>query len=91
MANPQIWAERNIDRVRRLRHLTPHETAFRADELQRRFEDAGLLVELCEPFEFLHPNTPSWLVGAALSVERRLEATPLRTIAGSLRVAGRRR
>lgn len=90
MSNPQVWAERNLEPVRRLRHVTAHETAFRVDELRRRFESAGFAVDLCEPFEFLHPSTPSWLVGAALSVERGLEATPLRAIAGSIRVAGRR-
>jgi SAM-dependent methyltransferase len=90
MANPQVWAERNLEPVRRLRHVTPHETAFRADELRRRFESAGLVVEVSEPFEFLHPRTPAWLVPAALSLERGLEATPARGIAGSLRIAGRR-
>jgi SAM-dependent methyltransferase len=90
MANPQVWAERNLEPVRRLRHVTPHETAFRVDELRRRFESAGFAVEVSEPFEFLHPRTPAWLVPAALSLERGLEATPARGIAGSLRIAGRR-
>jgi SAM-dependent methyltransferase len=91
MANPQVWAERNLEPVRRLRHVTLHETAFRADELRRRFEGAGFVVEMCEPFEFLHPRTPAWLVPAALSLEHGLEATPARAIAGSLRIAGTRR
>lgn len=91
MANPQVWAERNLEPVRRFRHVTRHETAFRTDELRRRFEGAGFLVEVCEPFEFLHPRTPAWLVPAALSLERGLEATPARAIAGSLRIAGTRR
>ena len=67
MANPQVWAERNLDLSARLRHVTPHETAFRADELRRRFEEEDLVVDVCEPFEFLHPSTPAWLVPAALS------------------------
>ncbi|MBA3384907.1 MAG: methyltransferase domain-containing protein [Actinobacteria bacterium] len=90
MANPQVWAERNFEPVRRLRNVTPHETAFHVDELRRRFESAGFVVEVCEPFEFLHPSTPAWLVPTALSLESRLEATPLRSIAGSLRIAGAR-
>ena len=45
---------------------------------------------MCEPFEFLHPSTPSRLVPTVLSLERVLERTPVRTIAGSVRVAGRR-
>lgn len=91
IANPQVWAERNLEPVRRLRHVTPHETAFRADELRRRFEEEDFVVEVCEPFEFLHPRTPAWLVPAALSLERGLEATPARGIAGSLRITGARR
>ena len=90
MANPQVWAERNLEPVRRLRHVTRHETAFRTDELRRRFESAGFVVEVCEPFEFLHPSTRGWLVPTALSLESRLEATPLRSIAGSVRIAGSR-
>lgn len=90
LANPQVWAERRIGLVRRWRRATPHETAFTAGGLRRLFERAGLEVELCEPFEFLHPATPQRLIGAVERLERLLESTPARAIAGSIRVAGRR-
>jgi SAM-dependent methyltransferase len=90
MANPQVWAERHVGIVRRLRHVTPHETAFRTRDLRARFERAGLEVEVCEPFEFLHPATPERLVPAIRRLERGLEATPLRAFAGSVRLAGRK-
>ncbi|MBV9687593.1 MAG: hypothetical protein JO096_10315 [Alphaproteobacteria bacterium] len=91
MANPQVWAERHIAAVKRLRHVIEHETAFRARELRSAFERAGFLVEVCEPFDFLHPSTPGpWIDGIG-KVERVLEATPLRRIAGSVRIAGARR
>jgi SAM-dependent methyltransferase len=90
LANPQVWAERSIGLVRKLRHVTPHETAFRADDLRARFETAGFEVELCRPFEFLHPATPAALIGAVGVLERLVERTPLRAIAGSIAVAGRR-
>ena len=90
LANPQVWAERNVEVVRRARHVTAHETAFRAGELRRRFESAGLAVELCEPFEFLHPATPGPLIGAVTALERLVERTPLRAIAGSIAISGRR-
>jgi SAM-dependent methyltransferase len=90
LANPQVWAERRIGLVRRLRHVTPHETAFHASELRDRLERAGLEVDGCEPFEFLHPSTPRWLIGPVLRLERALERTPLRALAGSLRVSGAR-
>lgn len=88
MANPQVWAERHIGAVKRIRHVTEHETAFRADELRSAFERAGLIVEVCEPFEFLHPSTPSALIASIERLERVLERTPLRRIAGSVRIAG---
>ena len=90
MANPQVWAERHVGVVRRARHATEHETAFRVDELRRAFESHGLVVERCEPFEFLHPWTPRRLIGAVRRVERVLERTPARAIAGSIRIAGRK-
>jgi SAM-dependent methyltransferase len=90
LANPQVWAERRIGVVRRLRHVTPHETAFRAAELRERLERAGLEVDVCEPFEFLHPSTPRPLIRAVARVERGLERTPLRALAGSIRVSGAR-
>ena len=76
--------------VRRARHVTPHETAFRAGDLRARFEAVGLEVELCRPFEFLHPATPGPLIGAVGVLERLAERSPLRAIAGSIAVAGRR-
>jgi SAM-dependent methyltransferase len=90
MANPQVWAERHIGWVARRRHVTEHETAFRADQLARLLEGAGLEVELAEPFEFLHPAVPARLIRPVLTVERWLERTPMRAIAGSVRVSGRR-
>jgi SAM-dependent methyltransferase len=88
--NPQVWTERNVGVVRRWRHVTAHETAFRVSELRSLFASRGFRVDVCEPFEFLPPSTPPSLIGAVLRVERRLEATPLRAIAGSIRIAGSR-
>jgi SAM-dependent methyltransferase len=90
MANPQIWAERHIGLVKRRRHVTEHETAFRAGELRSIFERHGLIVEVAEPFEFLHPATPPRMIETLRRLERRIERTPLRAIAGSVRISGRR-
>ena len=90
MCNPQVWAERHSGFARRWRHATEHETAFRAGQLRRLFEEAGFVVEVCEPFEFLHPSTPGALIGAVKLLERALGATPLRGMAGSIRIAGHR-
>jgi SAM-dependent methyltransferase len=91
MANPQVWAMKNVDWVARRLHETTHETAFRVRQLRALFEEAGFDVEVCEPFEFLHPRTPARLVPSVLRVQRLLERTPVRAIAGSIRIAGRRR
>jgi 2-polyprenyl-3-methyl-5-hydroxy-6-metoxy-1,4-benzoquinol methylase len=88
MANPQIWLERHFALVKKWRHVTAHETAFRPDELRQLFERAGLVVEVSEPFEFLHPSTPPRLVKSVLAVEALLERSHVRAIAGSVRVAG---
>jgi SAM-dependent methyltransferase len=90
MANPQIWLERHVSTIREWRHVTPHETAFRAGELRQLLESGGFTVEVCEPFEFLHPGTPSWLIEPVLALEPVLERSPLRAVAGSVRVSGRR-
>ena len=90
LANPQVWAMKKIGFVGKLMHETVHETAFLSWRLRRLFERAGLVVEVCEPYEFLHPSTPQRLIGAVERVERALERTPLRAIAGSIRIAGHR-
>lgn len=88
--NPQVWAERKVGWVARRRHVLPHERAFTPAELRRTFEDSGFAVDVAEPFEFLHPSTPARLIPAVRRLERLLERTPARQIAGSVRVAGRR-
>ncbi len=90
LANPQVWAVKKIGFVGRRFHETEHETAFLASGLRRMFERAGLVVEVCEPFEFLHPATPPRAIPLVARLERLLEATPLRAIAGSIRIAGKR-
>jgi 2-polyprenyl-3-methyl-5-hydroxy-6-metoxy-1,4-benzoquinol methylase len=90
LANPQVWAMKNVRFVGRRLHETEHETAFLAKRLRHQLEGAGLVVDVCEPFEFLHPATPPRFIPAVERVERALEATPLRAIAGSIRVGGRR-
>lgn len=90
LLNPQVWAERNIGWVARKRHVLDHETAFTARSLRRAFEAAGFIVDVAMPFEFLHPATPTAAVAPVRLLERLLEATPARIIAGSVFVAGRR-
>ena len=90
MANPQVWAERHIGFIKKLRHVTEHETAFRVKQLTDMFTHAGFVIDECKPFEFLHPSTPRFLIGATKLAESVAMATPLRAIAGSILFAGHR-
>jgi SAM-dependent methyltransferase len=90
LANPQVWAIMNIPAARRRAFALEHERAFRAAGLRAELEAGGLEVELCRPFDFLHPATPVRLIPTVRRFESWLEATPVRAIAGSLQVAGRR-
>jgi SAM-dependent methyltransferase len=91
LANPQVWAIMNIPAVRKRAHALDHERAFRARELRDELEAGGLEVEICEPFDFLHPATPRRLIPAVRRLESLLESSPARAVAASLQVAGRRR
>src|SRR6266536_5393185 len=90
MANPQVWAMKNIQfvdkRLNERLHETTHETAFRVRQLRRLFEDGGFEVTTCEPFDFLHPKTPEGMIPVVLRLQRMLERSPLRAIAGSVRI-----
>jgi SAM-dependent methyltransferase len=90
LANPQVWAMKKVGFVGRWLHETEHETAFLASGLRDLFERAGLSVDICEPFEFLHPATPPRLIAGVERLERVLERSPLRAIAGSIKLAGNR-
>jgi SAM-dependent methyltransferase len=90
LANPQVWAVMNIPAFRRRAHALEHERAFLARGLRAELEAGGLEVELCEPFDFLHPATPRRLIPTVRRLESLLEASPARAIAASLQVAGRR-
>jgi SAM-dependent methyltransferase len=90
LANPQVWAVMNIPAVRRRAHALDHERAFLARGLRAELEAGGLEVETCTPFDFLHPATPPRLISMVRRLESLLEASPVRAIAGSLQVAGRR-
>jgi SAM-dependent methyltransferase len=88
LVNPQVFVTKRVPVVKRLLHETPHETAFTAGGLRKELERAALVVEVCEPFDFLHPWTPRLLIPAVERLGLALERTPARIVAGSIRVAG---
>jgi SAM-dependent methyltransferase len=91
MVNPQLLVQKNVPPIKRWLGDTPHETAFVAGPLARALEDAGLLPERVEPFDFLHPALPDGAVPAVQRLEAWLETLPLVShLAGSLLVVARR-
>lgn len=85
MANPQILIQKNVPFVKRLLGDSPDETAFWRWSLRRRIMAAGFRVARIEPFDFLHPWSPSFLIGFVDVVGRMLERVPVaREFAGSL-------
>jgi len=91
MLNPQIAMERNIPIVRKLANNSPDETAFIKWSLKRKLIQAGFRNVKIEPFDFLHPLTPSFLIDIINLVSRLLEETPLiKEVAGSLIITGRK-
>jgi ubiquinone/menaquinone biosynthesis C-methylase UbiE len=90
LANPQILLQKNVPALKRLVGDSPDEYAFTAGQIRSSLERAGFVEVRVEPFEFLHPATPRALVPALLWLERLLERTPLRRIAGSLRIEAKK-
>jgi 2-polyprenyl-3-methyl-5-hydroxy-6-metoxy-1,4-benzoquinol methylase len=85
MLNPQIYAERHVDWVRRRTGTSPDETAFVRFTLRRQLASAGFVQIEVVPHDFLHPATPAALIPMVEKVSRLLERMPIvREIAGSL-------
>jgi len=86
MLNPQIFLQKNWPWLKRRMGDSPDETAFTPGSMRAALQQAGFVGITVEPFEFLHPYVPSWLIGPVTGLERWLQATPVRQIAGSLRI-----
>ncbi len=90
LLNPQIFVQKNWPWLKRVLGDSPDEYAFTARRIARDLRSAGFDDILAEPYEFLHPSVPPRAIGAVLQLERWLERTHLRAIAGSLRITARR-
>ncbi|MBN2719381.1 MAG: methyltransferase domain-containing protein [Deltaproteobacteria bacterium] len=85
LVNPQIWAERNIEYVRKKVGASPDETAFVRFTLEPMLKGAGFVNIDIKPHEFLHPAIPEKLIGFGKTITGVLEKIPLlREIGGSL-------
>jgi 2-polyprenyl-3-methyl-5-hydroxy-6-metoxy-1,4-benzoquinol methylase len=85
MLNPQIAAQKNLPWLKRLLGDSPDETAFFRWPLQRLLKQTGFCGVRIEPFDFLHPKTPGFLVDRLNGLGRFLENVPVVSeFAGSL-------
>lgn len=92
LLNPQVYAERRIPFLKRwMWHISPDETAFVRWRLAETLRNTGFADVEITPFDWLHPATPEWLIGAVGAAGRILEKTPLlREFAGSVLIRCRR-
>jgi len=92
MLNPQVAMERSIPVIRKLTNTSPDETAFIRWSIRKKLTQAGFDNVKVEPFDFLHPSIPPFLVNIACLTSKIFETTPLlKEIAGSLVITGLKR
>jgi 2-polyprenyl-3-methyl-5-hydroxy-6-metoxy-1,4-benzoquinol methylase len=77
MLNPQVWAERNIDSVRRRNGASPDETAIVRWRMARMLEDIGFRNIHIRNTDWLHPATPAGLIPLVNGIGLVLERIPL--------------
>ena len=89
--NPQLLVLFNVPRLRRRFGVSPDEMAFSRLRARRALERVGFTEATVEPYDFLHPSTPTPLIPAVGRLSRGLERVPLlREIAGSLLMCARK-
>ena len=87
MLNPQIAIQKNIPWVKRKLGDSLDETAFFRWPLRRLLERTGFRDVRIDPFDFLHPKTPSFLVNGFNAIGGYFERVPVVSeFAGSLYV-----
>ena len=85
MLNPQIAIQKNIPWIKRRLGNSPDETAFFRWPLRRLLEQSGYREIRIDPFDFLHPKTPTPLINRVNRFGRFLEKIPvISEFAGSL-------
>jgi ubiquinone/menaquinone biosynthesis C-methylase UbiE len=86
LINPQIYLQKNWSWLKERMGDSPDEYAFSRWTILRDLRAAGFAEAAAEPYEFLHPEVPERWISAVIRLEGWLERTPLRHIAGSLKI-----
>lgn len=85
MLNPQIALQKNVGFIKRRMGDSPDESAFFRWELERLLGQAGFQQIAVQPFDFLHPLTPTRWLKAVERFGLMLERCPgVRQFSGSL-------
>ena len=88
--NKHVIFSSNVEKRRKL-GVSPHEMAFRPDELKAAFEFSGYHVDAVEHRDFLHPSIPRYMISLAKTFEFVAERLPgFRSLSGSIWISGRR-
>ena len=91
MLNPQIMIQKNVPWIKKLMGDTPDETAFFKSRLRKFLIHKGFQNISIEPFDFLHPWTPAFMVPFIEKSGEWMERIPIiREIAGSLAISAER-
>ena len=91
MLNPQIVIQKNIPWIKRKLGDSPDETAFFRWPLRRLLEQTSYRDIRIDPFDFLHPKTPTPLINRVNQIGRFLEKLPvISEFAGSLYIRARK-
>lgn len=85
MMNPQVALIKNVPFIKRRAGDSPDETAFFRWQIANQFRRYGFVDVSVEPFDFMHPQTPAWLLNLTEQLTMILEKVPIvREITGSL-------
>lgn len=89
--NPQVLLMFRFAPVKERFGVSPDEMAFSRFRAKAALARAGFVDSVVEPFDFLHPGTPSRWIERVMSFSRLLERTPLvREVAGSMLLRARK-
>ena len=91
MLNPQIAIQKNIPFIKKMLGDSPDETAFFSWSLKKKMLNQGFSEVKIEPFDFLHPSIPAFMLPVMKPFCSALEKIPLlSSIAGSLYIRATR-
>lgn len=85
MMNPQVALIKKVPFIKYRAGDSPDETAFFRWQIAKKIRLHNFVDVSVEPFDFMHPQTPSWLLNLTDRLTIILEKCPLiREVAGSL-------